>query len=205
MTEWFDEEAMYRYIKEYSGRNGKEQTLAALDFAREKHKNQIRSGPKRAPYIIHPMGMVCHGLALGITEDEILAAALLHDVCEECDVTPSELPAGEAVREAVSYLTCKIPEEADRKKARAQYMETIKENRIALIVKLLDRCSNVSTMAEAFSRKRLKNYIEETRIHVLPLAAAARIKYPEYGSIVYVLEYHIRSVIDAVEAVMEKR
>ena len=32
--------------------------------------------------------MACHLLSLGISEDELLAVSLLHDVCEDCGYEP---------------------------------------------------------------------------------------------------------------------
>ena len=49
--------------------------------------------------------MACHALAMGLEEDELLAAILLHDVCEDCGVPPGELPVCEEVRRIVALVT----------------------------------------------------------------------------------------------------
>ncbi|MFN4286646.1 MAG: HD domain-containing protein [Lacibacter sp.] len=59
--------------------------VEALSFAAEHHKNQFRKGT-RIPYLTHLLN-VCAWLARRNYPDEVLAAALLHDVVEDTDAT----------------------------------------------------------------------------------------------------------------------
>ncbi len=61
----------------------------ALVFATEHHQHQHRKGTK-IPYMAHLLN-VCKLLAENDCSDEILAAALLHDVVEDSDVTIEEV------------------------------------------------------------------------------------------------------------------
>ena len=61
----------------------------ALVFATEHHQHQHRKGTK-IPYMAHLLN-VCKLLAENDCSDEILAAALLHDVVEDTDVTIEEV------------------------------------------------------------------------------------------------------------------
>ena len=54
------------------------------------HEGQQRKSGE--PYIVHPLTMACNALALGIRDDKVVATILLHDVCEDCDVSLKELP-----------------------------------------------------------------------------------------------------------------
>lgn len=55
----------------------------AVIFAANAHKGQKRKGTS-TPYIIHPMEVAV--IASGMTDDiEIISAAVLHDVVEDCD------------------------------------------------------------------------------------------------------------------------
>ncbi|MGN0402250.1 MAG: helix-turn-helix domain-containing protein [Acetatifactor sp.] len=83
----FDEEHMYTYVKTYATLRGLKQTLKVLSFARNLHKGQLRKGKEKVPYIYHPLLIACHALSLGLDNDDIIATALLHDVCEDCKVT----------------------------------------------------------------------------------------------------------------------
>ena len=57
----------------------------ALVFATEHHQHQHRKGTK-IPYMAHLLN-VCKILAENNCSDEVLAAALLHDVVEDTEVT----------------------------------------------------------------------------------------------------------------------
>ena len=81
------------------------ETPKALLFAERCHAGQRRKGPAKLPYIIHPLTMACHALALGLAEDELIATALLHDTCEDCHILPEELPVNATVQEAVRRLS----------------------------------------------------------------------------------------------------
>jgi len=61
----------------------------ALVFATEHHQHQHRKGT-RIPYMVHLLN-VCKVLAERDCSDEIVAAALLHDVVEDTDVTIEEV------------------------------------------------------------------------------------------------------------------
>lgn len=61
----------------------------AMIFATQAHDGALRKGTN-LPYIVHPAEVAA--IAATLTDDpEILAAALLHDVMEDCGVSESEL------------------------------------------------------------------------------------------------------------------
>ena len=87
--------------------------------------------------------------------------------------------------------------------AKNRYYNLILQDRAATLTKLIDRSHNVSSMAGIFSREKLKSYIEETRQYVLPLLRKAKTTYPEDSDILFVLKYHMTSVVDSIEATMQ--
>lgn len=196
----FDEEKMFTYIKGYSNSKSMKETQVSLLFAREKHKDQKRK--EGLPYIIHPLTMACEALALGIEEDNIIATILLHDVCEDCGIEAKDLPVNNDIKKGVEAMTFTIKEGESKENAKLRYYTNIINSKEATITKLLDRCHNVSSMAHAFSKEKLKDYIDETRKYVLPLIKEAKNKYPEFTNIFFVIKYHICSVIDSIELVM---
>lgn len=57
----------------------------AIAFATKAHAGQYRKGTK-IPYIVHPMEVAA--IVAGMTDDiEVICAAVLHDVMEDCDVS----------------------------------------------------------------------------------------------------------------------
>ena len=120
----------------------------AICFAAEKHEGQTRKGTD-IPYIVHPME--AGAIAATLTDDEeIIAAAVLHDVVEDCGVTGGELTVlfGERVASLVAADSEDKRESlpaADTWKIRKE--ETIAEigkmNRDEKIIVLADKLSNV--------------------------------------------------------------
>ena len=195
----FNESRMATYVGAYCDAKKLYQTKRSLAFAWKKHDGQFRKAghtDERVPYIYHPLLLTCHALALGLEEDNLLSACLLHDVCEDCGIDPEELPVNEETREAVRLLT----KPADFKKTEAYlkaYYDGIAENRIAAMVKLLDRCNNISMMATSFSDDQMAGYIKETKEYVYPLMSRARDDYPEYTNQLFLIRYHMSSVLEA--------
>lgn len=193
-------EKMYTYLKGFAHGANMEETLKALSFAREKHLGQLRKSG--SPYLTHPLVMACTGVSVGVREDLLISTILLHDVCEDCAVEVSELPVSANIRHSVDLLTFRIRDGESKAAAMQRYYEGIISNREATLTKLIDRCHNVSSMAGVFSIEKTQAYIEETRTYILPLLKEAKKKWPEDSDMLYVLKYHIVSVIDSIEAVM---
>ena len=195
----FSEARMATYVGAYCNAKGLYQTKRALAFAKEKHNGQYRKPghtDERIPYIYHPLLLACHALALGLEDDDLLSACLLHDVCEDCGVQIDELPVNDQTREAVRLLT--KPEEFGKTDPEYRtYYEGIAGNRIALIVKLLDRCNNVSSMATSFTDEHMAEYIKETQEYIDPLLEKARNEYPQYSNQLFLIRYHMSSVLEA--------
>lgn len=197
----FCPEKMYTYIRGFASALRMEQTLKALPYAREKHKHQKRKSGEA--YIVHPLTMACNALSLGIKDDNIIATILLHDVCEDCGVSPEELPVNDTVRRGVALMTFRVMEGETKEIAKRRYYNLLIDSREASITKLIDRCHNVSSMAGTFTPEKLRAYIAETREYVLPLFRQMKDKYPDEANFLFVLKYHISSVVDAIELTMQ--
>lgn len=203
----FNESRMATYIAAYCDAKHLTQTKKALAFAKEKHKGQFRKtgrGKEKVPYIYHPLMMTCHALALGMEEEDLLSACLLHDVCEDCGVLPEELPVNDRTREAVRRLT-KPEGFAKTEEEERIYYEGIAGDRISTIVKILDRCNNVSGMAVSFSEDRMADYIWETQEYIYPLIEKARKEYPQYSSQLFLIKYHMNSVTETIKHLLRPK
>ena len=191
---------MYAHIHEFAVSRQMEQTVQALSFARKMHAGQYRKSGEE--YIIHPLTMACHALSLGMADDTLISTILLHDVCEDCGVSPQELPVSPEVRRGVELMTFTVLEGETKDAAKRRYYDRLGENKTAAVTKLIDRCHNVSTMAGTFSKEKMKAYIEETREYVLPLLCRTRERYPDLAGVLFSIRYHITSVIDAAEQIL---
>lgn len=197
----YNHEKMYTYIKGFATGAGMKETLKALSFAREKHCGQLRKSGQ--PYIVHPLTMACNAVSMGIRDDTVVATILLHDVCEDCGVSVAELPVSQAVKRGVELMTFRVMDGESKEIAKNRYYNMLLQSREATLTKLIDRCHNVSSMAGTFSVAKLKSYIEETRQYVLPLLKKAKTVYPEDADMLFLLKYHIVSVVDSIEATID--
>ncbi len=187
----FDENHMSAYLKGKLASGGFPEAQKALSYAKEKHKNsRPRKGPGNVPYIAHPLTMACHALAMGLDDDVLLAALLLHDVAEECGVPPSEMPVCREVQDIVA-LVSKPAGGYDADK----YFDAISENPKACMVKCIDRCNNLSTMAGGFTAEKRKEYILETEKRYPRLLRIIK-EQPEYNNAAWLLQYQIKSLLE---------
>lgn len=175
---------------------------------RSLHAGQSREsfGAEKIPYAVHPLIMACQAHAMGVRQDEVLAACLLHDVCEDCGVEPDELPFSQEVRDAVRLLTKRKERfmELGRQAANDEYYRAIRSNRTAMLVKCLDRCGNLSAMATAFTAQRMVRYIEETETYVLPLLEEMKNRFLDLDDAAFLLKYQILSLLETQKALLKK-
>lgn len=195
----YDADELYSFIEGVATEHDMEQTLLALPLMKELHKGQFRSGKDKKPYIVHPMMIAKHACALNLLDDELLAAILLHDVIEDCQITIKELPVNDNVKEMVMRVSFLKQPGVTNEEAKAHYFEKIAEHKKAALLKVLDRCNNVSTMGESFEKKRLCNYIEETEHYIFPLIDMLLRECPEYRDAVFLVQYQIVSMLETLK------
>ena len=194
----FQEEKMYVYLEDYALQHHMKMLGDSLRFAAAAHEKQFRKGQEQIPYINHPLTMTCQLIAMGIEEEMILSASILHDVCEDCPVKPEELPVTEETREAVRLLTKPAPDQRGEQWLE-EYYRKIAENRIALLVKIADRCNNVSQMTPTFSVYNMKRYGRETFDNIIPLLEHLEQEWPQYASAAFLFRYQLISVLGSVQ------
>ena len=197
----FDAAHMYTYVKAKAQAGNFPQTLAALPVMREKHAGQTRrSRTGNVPYAVHPLMLACHALAMGIAEDDVLAALLLHDVVEDTGTRLEELPVSEQVREAVRLVSHNSYDGCDGD-ADAAYYAGIVKNPLAALVKCIDRCNNLSSMADGFSREEMAGQVIHTEQHVLPLLDVVK-NMPRWNNAAWLLRYQMMALMEAFKRIL---
>ena len=193
-------EHMKTYVKTTAKNFKMTDTLKAVDFAIAAHSGQTR---KRSdtPYIHHPLNMACHALAMGIKEDAVIAAILLHDVIEDCGVKVEELPVGDEAREIVALMTHEKANGENRDRIMGAYYDALAENPKAALVKCIDRCNNLTTMSWGLSRERIYRMLTETEKYYPALLNVVKAT-PEYNDAAWLLQYHIESMLDIYKRLM---
>ena len=133
---------------------------------------------------------------MGIHDDAVIAACLLHDVVEDCGRTPEELPVDEETQELVRLLTHAKTTSENRDAVLREYYDAIAKNPKAALIKCFDRVNNLSNMALGFTRDRMVEYVEETEKYIVPLLRVIKDNAPEYSNPCWLLSYHMYSLLE---------
>lgn len=119
--------------------------LKALSFAAHKHRDQRRKDAGASPYINHPIALAdLLANEAGVSDIEVLCAALLHDTIEDTETTPQELE-----REFGPKIVSIVLEVTDntmlrkRTRKRMQIEHAANVSRQAKLVKLADKTCNL--------------------------------------------------------------
>jgi GTP diphosphokinase / guanosine-3',5'-bis(diphosphate) 3'-diphosphatase len=165
--------SLIRKVTAYNPEADEELIAQAYRTAHAAHKGQVRKSGE--PYVYHPLATadILADLHLDATT---IAAALLHDVLEDTDLTKEELEArfGEEVADIVDGVTKlkRLPsgnlEEAQAESLRKMIVAMSRDVRV-IIIKLADRLHNMRTLAYLKRENQLKKATETLEIYA-PLA-----------------------------------
>jgi (p)ppGpp synthase/HD superfamily hydrolase len=146
---------------------------AAVRFATAWHGDQRR--PTGAPYLDHlleALEVLVRGA--GVTDPDVLCAAVLHDVVEDTPCSLDEIRAafGSKVAELVGWVTIPEPGQGEAKSdVKLAYLGRLRHAPAqARLVKLADRASNVQTLRN-LAPERQRYYFAQTVTYIVPLAA----------------------------------
>jgi len=124
--------------------------LKALAFAAHKHRDQRRKDAEASPYINHPIALADVLMNEGgVTDVEVLCAALLHDTVEDTATTHEELvnAFGTRIARIVAEVTDdKALPKSERKRLQVEHASAI--SREAKLVKLADKICNLRDVVE---------------------------------------------------------
>lgn len=124
----------------------------ALETARRAHAGQLRRGSDGHPFIDHPVA-VAELLLRHRYGDEVLAAALLHDVVEKSEIETTEVRErfGDVVADLVEALTEDetIPSYEERKDEHRQ--RVARADPAAQAIFAADKLTNVAMLREAYA------------------------------------------------------
>lgn len=198
-------EEIYLFLKGYAIAKDMLNTLVALSVASQLHETQKRKGG--APYIIHPLEVASYLINLGIDDDITIAAAILHDVVEDCNIKDAykELSKKYNLNKEVIDIVLLLTKDKDYKKkdpTLESYYSKIKSNSKALIIKLSDRANNLSTI-DAFTKEKMIQYVSETKNLIFPLCKYGKAYYPELSNAITIIKYQMISICETIESLYD--
>ena len=138
--------------------------LQALSYAAECHADQRRKDSRKTPYINHPIGVARILADHGVEDEDVLCAAVLHDVIEDTDGTYEEISQlfGKRVAGIVAEVTDDRTLTKEERKRRQ--VETVaKKSPSAKLVKLADKMYNVLDIPPEWSKERRDEYVNWAR------------------------------------------
>ncbi len=129
--------------------------LTALRFTAERHRFQRRKDPDASPYINHLIEVaLILSTTGGVSDLDVLQAAVLHDVLEDTDTMADELEArfGARVRLLVEEVTDdqSLPK-ADQKRLQVEHAPQLSV--AAKQLKLADKISNIGDLRRGVPRE----------------------------------------------------
>ena len=165
--------SLLRKVAAYNPEADEELIAGAYGTAHAAHKGQVRKSGE--PFVYHPLA-TADILAELHLDSTTIAAAILHDVLEDTDLTKEELEArfGEEVADIVDGVTKlkRLPaenlEEAQAESLRKMIVAMSRDVRV-IIIKLADRLHNMMTLAYLKRENQLKKATETLEIYA-PLA-----------------------------------
>lgn len=198
-NQMFSVDNLYEQTRSHIVRYNLEQSKRALPLMMRLHDKQMRHG--NVPYVTHPLMMACHAFALEITEDEVIASILLHGVWKNCGIKPEELSI--SLNSRVLNTLCVLcrdtePDETEAG-AKRRFYDQIAENSDAAIVKLIDQCNKISTIAIGLPKEKVGTYIEDIETYTLTLLNTVEQMYLDYNDPVFALKYQILSMIESLK------
>lgn len=140
--------------------------LQAVEFAEKKHRGQTRKNSEKTPYISHPLSVAKTIAEIGgVTDTDIIVAALLHDTVEDTDTELEDLIElfGSTVANLVKEVTDdkSLPKQ-ERKERQVEHATHISSG--AACIKLGDKICNcgdvINDPPSDWDKTRRREYLD---------------------------------------------
>lgn len=146
--------------------SGMQIVLAALGFAAQKHRTRRKAEAESSASINQPI-QLAHVLGVegNIADEQVIAAAILHDMMEDTETTNEELrqqfglTIAEVVEEVTNDLSISVQERKLRQLEQAPHI-----SRRAKLIKLAEKICDLRDMAESpppdLTTRQLQDYFD---------------------------------------------
>lgn len=223
----------YNVIKDYAEKHALTCTSECVDWASELHYGTYRDA-NSSPYIIHPLEVAHYLVMLNVKNaiydmklnelhdtnlaeqatlkdlDILLSVALMHDTLEDCKEKFSKLPKAvfedihSLYPEIYDYVVILTKDKTAPGYTLEGYFDEICNHWITLLVKIVDRTNNCSTI-DSFDNKRMEKYVKETVKFFYPMSSQAKALYPDLSRIITIMKYFLVSVCETAASTLDIR
>ena len=146
--------------------SGTQIILAALSFATRKHRHQHKNDTQSSAGISQPI-QIAHVLGVegNIADEQVIAAAILHDTIEDAETTNEELRQhfGLTIAEVVEEVTGDVSMSVQQRKLH-QLEQAPHISRRAKLIKLAERICDLRDMADSppadLTTRQIQDYFD---------------------------------------------
>lgn len=177
--------------------------IRALDLIRE--EMCAEKGFKRdngTDFYNHCVDVANTLISFGITDEDVICAALLHDIIEDVEGY-RRITIARMFNENIARLVMLVTKEhgVDYKQPEAinRYLEGILSDMNAAAIKTADRMHNMMTLEEKSFEARYRKAME-TKTYYLPFFKQSRYMYPRYENLFYAARAEIEPLIFHIES-----
>lgn len=140
---------------------------SAENFAKERHANSIRIDLNISPHE-HLSSVVARLKNLGISDEEVLSAAWLHDTINDTQTSFDEIDKRFGSRVAVLVLSISKDKSLSRSVQEEQYVKQLRESPLeAKLIKLCDMSANLRDLKNSQFSKTRKTKEMKKRVYYL--------------------------------------
>ncbi|WP_242298999.1 HD domain-containing protein [Bacillus cereus group sp. BfR-BA-01382] len=193
------------YLRGYLKGKNFNYAIISLNLAEKMHEGQTRKSGE--PYISHPVRIANAIISLGIHDEEVISGALLHDILEDTEVTVDMLLNVYCLPKKIVDIiirltkTTIVMQEEIPEMTTDVYYEQMRVCFKTCLIKIADRCHNVSTMY-FFEKAKIQRYIKETEEYALPLCSYVSDMCPKYADAIYTMKYQIESILETIKTLV---
>jgi len=157
----------------------------AVAFATKAHEGQFRKGGAGIPYITHPLSVANRLRRHGVVDEVTIAAAVLHDVMEDCGVTFDVLHETFGIDVAAVVQEVSDPPGLSKSQAKKRQLKNAPTMSLrARFIKIADKTDNEDDIAvnpPGWSPESIIGYTKSS----MDIVAALDVPHPEM-----VAEFH---------------
>lgn len=174
----------------------KEEMCAAKGFTRNNGSD----------FYIHCVDIANTLISFGIRDEDVICAALLHDIIEDVDgyrETTIEKMFNKNIARLVGLLTKEHGVDYKNKKKMDEYLSGVISDMNAAAIKTADRMNNMMTLEEKSFKARYEKAVE-TETYYLPFLNQCRDRYPRYENLFYAAQTEIETLIFHIKSYYEE-
>lgn len=186
-------EKTINFIRGFAVGKSMPNTLKALVCAQEIYAGHQRKSEDE--FIIHPLRVCSYLISLKINDDEICAAALVHEAIKKCELRDNAIELvtkwhlNPAIRDYVMIMA------SNRHYSLELFYALLKETPKVFLLKLANRVNTCTTLLD-LPNEEIRDYIDECEKFIYPTAELVIKENPEYEYAIRLMTFHIRSECD---------